>query len=134
MQRRVRPGSRPLPCRTIRPVDCLAILRNLADEALLPALQDASHIWGYRSHNTPDGSTNLWWVALITLGEGWHNNHHAFPRSAKHGLRWWEVDVTYWLIRLMGLVGLARQIRVPRKMGHSGRVETEGVAAQACRS
>jgi stearoyl-CoA desaturase (delta-9 desaturase) len=97
-------------------------------------VNSASHIWGYRSHNTRDGSTNLWWVALITLGEGWHNNHHAFPNSAKHGLRWWEVDVTYWLIRLMGLVGLARQIRVPQKMGHSGRLETEGVAAQACRS
>jgi stearoyl-CoA desaturase (delta-9 desaturase) len=52
-------------------------------------------------------------VALLTLGEGWHNNHHAFPRSARHGLRWWELDVTYWLIRLLGMVGLARQIHVP---------------------
>jgi stearoyl-CoA desaturase (delta-9 desaturase) len=54
-------------------------------------------------------------VALLSFGEGWHNNHHAFPRSARHGLRWWEVDMTYWLIRLFGLVGLARQIHVPWK-------------------
>jgi sn-1 stearoyl-lipid 9-desaturase len=67
----------------------------------------------YRSHDTGDGSTNLWWVALLTLGEGWHNNHHAFPRSARHGLRWWELDMTYCLIRLLGLVGLARHIHLP---------------------
>jgi stearoyl-CoA desaturase (delta-9 desaturase) len=52
------------------------------------------------------------------LGEGWHNNHHAFPRSARHGLRWWEVDVTYLLICLLGFVGLAKQIQVPGKILH----------------
>jgi stearoyl-CoA desaturase (delta-9 desaturase) len=76
-------------------------------------VNSATHRWGYRSHNTRDRSTNLWWVALVSLGEGWHNNHHAFPRSARHGLRWWEIDVTYWLIRLMSFVALARQIHVP---------------------
>ena len=76
-------------------------------------VNSATHLWGYRSHDTRDGSTNLWWVALLTLGEGWHNNHHAFPRSARHGLRWWELDLTYCLIRLLGLVGLARCIQVP---------------------
>lgn len=79
-------------------------------------VNSATHVWGYRSHDTRDRSTNLWWVALLSLGEGWHNNHHAFPRSARHGLRWWEVDLTYMLIRLLGLVGLARQIQVPGKM------------------
>jgi stearoyl-CoA desaturase (delta-9 desaturase) len=79
-------------------------------------VNSASHLWGYRSYNTRDRSTNLWWVALLTLGEGWHNNHHAFPRSARHGLRWWELDLTYGFIRLLGLVGLARRIHLPGKV------------------
>ena len=65
------------------------------------------HIWGYRSHATRDNSTNLWWVALLTYGEGWHNNHHAFATSARHGLRWWEIDMTYWTICAMEKLGLA---------------------------
>jgi stearoyl-CoA desaturase (delta-9 desaturase) len=81
-------------------------------------VNSAAHTWGYRSHGTRDRSTNIWWVALLTLGEGWHNNHHAFPRSARHGLRWWEVDVTYLVIRVLGLVGLAKQIHVPGKVLH----------------
>jgi sn-1 stearoyl-lipid 9-desaturase len=81
-------------------------------------VNSATHMWGYRSHDTRDTSTNLWWVALLTLGEGWHNNHHAFPRSARHGLRWWEVDVTYMLIRFLGVMGLAKQIHVPGKILH----------------
>ncbi len=79
-------------------------------------VNSATHMWGYRSHQTRDDSTNLWWVALLSFGEGWHNNHHAFPSSARHGLRWWEVDVTYWLIRMLGLVGLAKHIQVPDKI------------------
>ncbi len=78
-------------------------------------VNSATHLWGYRSHPTRDDSTNLWWVALISLGEGWHNNHHAFPRSARHGLRWWELDPSYGVIRLLGLVGLARHIQVPKR-------------------
>ena len=58
-------------------------------------VNSATHVWGYRTHETRDHSTNLWWVALLTYGEGWHNNHHAFQTSARHGLRWWEVDMTY---------------------------------------
>ena len=58
-------------------------------------VNSATHVWGYRTHETRDNSTNLWWVALLTYGEGWHNNHHAFQTSARHGLRWWEVDMTY---------------------------------------
>ena len=49
-------------------------------------VNSATHVWGYRSHKTRDDSTNLWWVALLTYGEGWHNNHHAFQTSARHGL------------------------------------------------
>ena len=77
-------------------------------------VNSAAHIWGYRSYDTGEGSTNNWWVALITFGEGWHNNHHAYPTSAAHGLRWWELDVTYLTIRLLALAKLTREIRLPR--------------------
>ena len=66
-------------------------------------VNSATHVWGYRTHETRDTSTNLWWVALLTYGEGWHNNHHAFQTSARHGLRWWELDVTYLAIRLLSV-------------------------------
>jgi len=79
-------------------------------------VNSATHRWGYRSHRTRDLSTNLWWVALLTFGEGWHNNHHAHPRSARHGMRWWEVDVTYYLIRMMSWFALARNIHVPGRI------------------
>jgi len=77
-------------------------------------VNSAAHIWGYRSYETGEGSTNNWWVALISFGEGWHNNHHAYPTSAAHGLRWWELDLTYLTIRLLALARLAREIRLPR--------------------
>ncbi len=70
-------------------------------------VNSASHIWGYRNYETTDESRNNWWVAIITYGEGWHNNHHAYPRMARHGHRWWEVDVTFLTIRLMEKLGLA---------------------------
>ncbi len=76
-------------------------------------VNSASHTWGYRNYDTSDGSKNLWWVGLLAFGEGWHNNHHAHQRSAAHGLRWFELDLTYWTIRLLRLVGLARQVVLP---------------------
>ncbi len=77
-------------------------------------VNSASHTWGYRNYDTNDISTNLWWVALLSFGEGWHNNHHAIQRSAAHGLRWFELDPTYWTIRLLSWVGLAKDIVLPR--------------------
>jgi len=77
-------------------------------------VNSATHVWGYRSHETRDTSTNLWWVALVTYGEGWHNNHHAYQTSARHGLRWWEFDMTYITIRLMSIFGIARNIKMPK--------------------
>jgi len=77
-------------------------------------VNSATHVWGYRSHETRDNSTNLWWVALLTYGEGWHNNHHAYQTSARHGLRWWEVDMTYLAIRLMSFCGIAHTIKLPK--------------------
>jgi stearoyl-CoA desaturase (delta-9 desaturase) len=77
-------------------------------------VNSASHTWGYQNYrDTGEKSTNLWWVALLSFGEGWHNNHHAHPRSAAHGLRWFELDPTWWTIRLMSLLGLARDIKLP---------------------
>ena len=80
-------------------------------------VNSASHVWGYRSHPTRDKSTNLWWVALLTYGEGWHNNHHAYQTSARHGLRWWEIDATYIAIKFMEMCRIAYNIRLPRFRG-----------------
>jgi sn-2 palmitoyl-lipid 9-desaturase len=76
-------------------------------------INSATHVWGYRSFDVPDNSRNLWWAALLTYGEGWHNNHHAQPNVAPAGRRWWELDMTWWAIRLLGWLGLARNIVLP---------------------
>src|SRR3989338_5581901 len=77
-------------------------------------VSSAAHLWGYQSFRTNEGSTNNWWVAILSYGEGWHNNHHAYLHSAAHGLRWWEIDLTYMAIRLLGWLGLATRIRLPQ--------------------
>ena len=74
-------------------------------------VNSATHIWGYRNYETTDRSRNLWWVALLSYGEGWHNNHHAHQRLAPHGHRWWEIDVTYMVIRLLKVLGLAKKVQ-----------------------
>ncbi len=80
-------------------------------------VNSASHMWGYRNYETTDNSRNLWWVGILAYGEGWHNNHHAFQRSARHGHRWWEIDATFAVIRLMEITGLAWSVvrEVPRR-------------------
>ncbi len=70
-------------------------------------VNSATHIWGYRNYETSDDSRNLWWVGLLAYGEGWHNNHHAYQRMARHGHKWWEFDLTYATICLMEKLGLA---------------------------
>jgi stearoyl-CoA desaturase (delta-9 desaturase) len=75
-------------------------------------VNSAAHTFGYRTYDTPEGSTNCWWVGLIAWGEGWHNNHHAFQRSARHGQEWWELDVTWLTIRALEKLGLARDIHL----------------------
>lgn len=77
-------------------------------------VNSATHLWGARRFDTRDDSTNNWWVALLTGGEGWHNNHHAHPASATHGMAWWEIDFNYWGIRLLALFRLAKNIKVMR--------------------
>ena len=74
-------------------------------------VNSATHLWGRRRFVTSEDSRNSWWVALLTFGEGWHNNHHAYPTSAQHGLRWYEIDVNWWGIRVLQLLRLARGIK-----------------------
>jgi len=69
-----------------------------------------THFWGSRRFATRDGSRNNWFVALLSFGEGWHNNHHAHPTSARHGLAWYELDISWWEIRLLQAIGLATSV------------------------
>jgi len=71
------------------------------------------HVWGWRRYATADASRNNVLVALITLGEGWHNNHHHYQSSARQGFRWWEIDVSYYLLWLLAAVGLVWDVRKP---------------------
>ena len=73
-------------------------------------VNSATHSWGTRRFFTRDLSTNSWWVALFTWGEGWHNNHHAHPVSARHGLAWYEIDTNWYVIWLLAKLRLARQV------------------------
>ncbi|HET6881226.1 MAG TPA: fatty acid desaturase [Pirellulales bacterium] len=79
------------------------------------SVNSATHIWGYRNYETDENSRNNWIVALISNGEGWHNNHHADQRSAAHGHRWWEFDVTYITICLLEKLGLATDVVRPNQ-------------------
>jgi stearoyl-CoA desaturase (Delta-9 desaturase) len=71
------------------------------------SINSICHFFGRRRFETDDESTNVFWLALPSLGESWHHNHHAFPRSATHGLRWWEIDLSALIIRAMKRLGLA---------------------------
>jgi stearoyl-CoA desaturase (delta-9 desaturase) len=75
-------------------------------------VNSATHKFGYTSHEAGDHSRNCWWVALLTFGEGWHNNHHAYQYSARHGLRWWEIDVTWMTIRVLQFLRVATDIKL----------------------
>jgi stearoyl-CoA desaturase (delta-9 desaturase) len=77
-------------------------------------VNSATHLWGSRRFETRDDSTNNWWVALLSFGEGWHNNHHAHPTSARHGLAWYEVDLNWYAIRTMQALGLAWDIKLAK--------------------
>jgi fatty-acid desaturase len=79
------------------------------------AVNSIAHKWGYRNYTTDEDSRNNFLVGIISNGEGWHNNHHADPRSAKHGHRWWELDTTFLIIRLLMLLGLAHDVVMPNR-------------------
>jgi fatty-acid desaturase len=79
-------------------------------------INSATHMWGYRTFSSQDNSRNLWWAAILTYGEGWHNNHHAHPNVAKAGLKWWEIDMTWWAIQTLRSLGLARRVVLPAEL------------------
>jgi stearoyl-CoA desaturase (delta-9 desaturase) len=88
-------------------------------------VNSATHLWGGRRFDTKDDSRNSWWVALLTWGEGWHNNHHAHPTAAKHGLAWYELDVNWWGIRTLELLGLAKEIKLVNIAGQAKAAVSE---------
>jgi fatty-acid desaturase len=77
------------------------------------SVNSVTHRWGYRNYETGEDSRNNVLIGLIANGEGWHNNHHADPRAARHGHKWWEFDLTYIILRVLGALGLAREIVEP---------------------
>ncbi len=77
-------------------------------------VNSATHLWGKRRFETKDDSRNNWWVAILTGGEGWHNNHHAHPVSARHGLAWYEFDINYYGIWVMEKMGLAKKVQIAK--------------------
>lgn len=78
-------------------------------------INSASHMFGYQTYEVVDGSRNLWWAAIVTYGEGWHNNHHAQPNVAPAGRKWWEIDITWWAIWVLQISGLATKVVMPPK-------------------
>ena len=82
-------------------------------------INSLAHVWGTRRYDTPDDSRNNFWLAVITLGEGWHNNHHHYRSSARQGVRWWEIDVTYYALLALSWVGITRNLRPFREVRRS---------------
>jgi stearoyl-CoA desaturase (delta-9 desaturase) len=94
-------------------------------------VNSATHLWGYRNYETDDESKNLWWVALMSYGEGWHNNHHAHPRLARAGHKWWELDMTFYAIRVLQALRLAYAVddRIPAARTAPATVAVEPAGA-----
>jgi stearoyl-CoA desaturase (delta-9 desaturase) len=85
------------------------------------SINSICHLWGRRPFRSNDQSRNNFIFGVLGLGEGWHNTHHAFPTSARHGLRFWEIDVSYWVIRVLALLGLAWNVKLPGKLAQAAR-------------
>ena len=79
------------------------------------SINSVCHLWGRQPYQSGDQSKNNFVFGVLAFGEGWHNNHHAFPTSAKHGLEWWQIDMSYFVIRLLAIVGLAWNIKLPAR-------------------
>jgi stearoyl-CoA desaturase (delta-9 desaturase) len=90
---------------------CLRVVVGLHATWLV---NSATHMWGPRRFRTRDDSRNNWWVALLTFGEGWHNNHHAHPTSARHGLAWYEFDPSWVTITVLKFFGIAKSVRAAK--------------------
>lgn len=98
-------------------------------------INSLAHVHGKQRYATGDDSRNNWWLAIITLGEGWHNNHHAYQRSARQGFRWWEVDITYYILKALSWAGIVRDLGKPpvdvvENKRALGRATVERIARQ----
>ncbi len=93
---------------------CLRVVVGLHATWLV---NSATHMWGSRRFATKDDSRNNWWVALLTFGEGWHNNHHAYPTSARHGLAWYEFDLSWIELKVLKFLGIAKSVHVANTEG-----------------
>jgi fatty-acid desaturase len=91
-------------------------LRTVAGLHFTYLVNSATHMWGTQRFRTTDNSRNSFWVAMLSWGEGWHNNHHAHPQSARHGLAWYEIDVNWYGIQALHALGLAWDIKLPRSL------------------
>jgi stearoyl-CoA desaturase (delta-9 desaturase) len=76
-------------------------------------INSLAHVYGSRRYDTSDTSRNNWWLAILTLGEGWHNNHHRYMSSARQGFYWWEVDATYYVLKILSWLGIVWDLRAP---------------------
>ncbi len=89
-------------------------------------INSLAHVWGKRRYDTSDDSRNSWLLTFITLGEGWHNNHHRYPHSVRQGFRWWELDLTYYGLKLLSFTGLIWDLRpVPRAVVEEGNLQSK---------
>jgi stearoyl-CoA desaturase (delta-9 desaturase) len=102
---------------------CLRVVAGLHATWLV---NSATHMWGKRRFATRDDSRNTWWVAIISFGEGWHNNHHAYPTSARHGLAWYEFDPSWLLVKALRFFGIAKAVQAASV--DSGMAEREAAA------
>ena len=98
-------------------------------------INSLAHVIGKRRFKTKDNSRNNWFLALITLGEGWHNNHHRHPGSVRQGFYWWEIDLTYYILRLMAMVGIVWDLHpVPQRVLQEGRASQPIASADVGRT
>lgn len=102
------------------------LVRVFIGHHLTWSINSVCHLWGERRFRGRDLSVNNAFFGVLGLGEGWHNNHHAFPASASHGLRWWEIDVGFLFIRTLRLLGLAWRVRVPTPQKIAQRIAEGG--------
>lgn len=90
-------------------------------------INSLSHIYGRKRFTTKDNSRNNWFLALLTLGEGWHNNHHHYPATARQGFMWWELDITYYILKLFEALGIIWEVRgVPKRVLQTDLVKNAG--------
>ena len=85
-----------------------------ASPSVSPLVNSWCHLWGSQPYDARDNSRNSFLVGLLALGEGWHNNHHKFPYSERQGIEWWQIDITHYILYLLSLLGVVRELKEPK--------------------